>query len=320
MQQNMTQHIVFLDGASLQATLRRPGFEHTWTSYPRTSPDDVTSRIRDATMIITNKVVLDDVHLANGPRLRFIAVAATGTNNVDLKACRRREIQVSNVQGYATYAVSEHVFSLVLALKRNLVGYREAVKDGAWSRSDSFSLSLFPIDDLVGATLGVLGYGAIGQQTAALARAFGMNVLVAERPGAPKLRTGRTPFEAVLAQSDVVSLHLPLTEETRHLLDKSAFRMMKRTAMVINTSRGDVVDEKALAEALRSGEIAGAGLDVLTSEPPDVNNPLLAMVGPQLIVTPHVAWSSRQAQARLAEEIVQNLEAFERGAPRNLVT
>jgi glycerate dehydrogenase len=320
----MRESIVFLDRDTLRADVRRPAFAHEWRDHGRTSPEEVVPRLRDATIAITNKVPLRGEALAQLPRLKFIAVAATGVDNVDLAAARAAGVPVSNVRGYARRAVPEHVLALVLALRRRLFEYRRDVGRGEWQRAGQFCLLTHEIRDLGGSTLGIVGHGSLGRGVEALARAFGMDVLVAERRGAREVREGRAAFEEVLRRSDVLTLHVPLNEETRGLVGRAELALMRRDAILINCARGGVVDEAALAEALKGGRIAGAGVDVLSREPPppdtDGGNPLLALDLPNLIVTPHVAWASREAMQALADQLVDNLEAFARGEPQNTVT
>jgi glycerate dehydrogenase len=314
--------IVFLERDTLRAELRRPAFEHRWRDYDSTRPDEVLERLGDATIAVVNKLPLRAEVLAQLPRLRMIAVAATGTDNIDLQFCRERGIEVSNVQGYARRTLPEHVLMLALALRRNLVAYREDVRAGAWERASQFCLHTREIHDLHGGTLGIFGHGTLGRGVECLARAFGMDVLVAERRGAEMSREGRTPFDEVLRRSDVVSLHVPLNSETRNLFGRAELALMKPSAILINCARGGVVDEGALAEALLQGRIAGAGVDVLTREPPDrtqAGNPLLELDLPNLIVTPHVAWASREAMQTLADQLLDNIEAFVLRRPANTV-
>lgn len=307
------EKIVFLERNTLDADVRRPAFEHEWRDYGETRPEEVLERLRDATIAVVNKSPLGADVLAQLPRLKLVAVAATGTDNIDLRFCRERGIAVTNVRGYAVRTVPEHVLALVLALRRNLVAYREDVRRGRWARAGQFCLLTHPIRDLAASTLGVVGYGALGQAVAALMRAVGMRVLVAERRGAKGVREGRTPFEEVLRESDVLTLHVPLNEETRGLVGRAQLASMRPTALLINCARGGVVDEGALAEALRAGTIAGAGVDVLTREPPTGDdNPLLSRDLPNLILTPHVAWASREAMQALADQLIDNIEAFVR--------
>jgi glycerate dehydrogenase len=312
--------IVFLDRATVEAKFRAPRFAHEWRDYDRTRPEEVRPRLERATIAISNKVRLEREVLADLPDLAHIAVAATGIDNVDLAFCRERGIVVSNIRDYAVNAVPEHALMLMLALRRNLVAYREDVLDGAWSRSTTFCLFTHPISDLFGARLGILGWGVLGRATARLAEAFGMEVAIAERKGASIVRPGRKPFSAVLEESDVVSLHAPLNEETRRMIGANELAEMKPEAVLINTARGGLVDERALREALLAGRIAGLGFDVLEREPPPKDSILLEIAGlPNVIVTPHIGWASRGAMQALADQLVDNLEAFADGAPRNVV-
>src|ERR1044071_5596603 len=304
------ERIVFLERDTLTVEPRRPAFKHTWQDYGSTRPEEVFERLREATVAVVNKVPLRADVLERLPKLKLIAVAATGTDNIDLEFCRARGIEVRNVRGYARATVPEHVMMMALALSRNLVGYREDVRAGLWSRSGEFCLQTHEIRDLHGATLGIVGYGTLGRGVETLARAFGMEVLISERKGADEVREGRTPFEEVLRGSDVVTLHVPLTEETQYLIGHRELTLMKRTALLINCARGGVVDEWALAGVLRKGLIGGAGVDVLSTEPPGVGNPLLAPDLPNLIVTPHVAWAGSRAQQMLADRLVDNIEEF----------
>ncbi len=314
------QRIVFLDSGTVPVELRKPGFSHTWSAYEQTSADQLQERLANATIIVTNKVQLREPVLSKLSQLRLIAVTATGYDNIEIQVCRKRGIAVANVPGYAKQSVPEHVFLFILALRRNLVAYREAVRAGRWKTSPHPNLAVFPIEDLHGSLLGLVGYGALARGVEQLARAFGMQILIAERKGANSLRPGRASFADVLKQADIVSLHSPLTPETQQLLGTYEFSLMKPSDLLINTARGGLIDEAALAEALRSGRLAGAGLDVLSEEPPKNGSPLLENDVPNLIVTPHVAWTSRQALAILAEEVILNIEAFNSGRPRNLVT
>ena len=311
--------IVFLDRDAIRADVRRPVFEHRWTEYGQTRSDEVVERLREASVCITNKVPLTRETLAQLPQLKLIAVCATGVDMIDLEAARERGVVVSNVRGYARTVVPEHVFALILALRRNLFAYRDDVRRGAWAEAEVFCLLDHPIRDLRESTLGLVGYGSIGRGVEGLARAFGMEVLIAEHRGAARVREGRTAFAEVLATSDVVSLHTPLKAETRHLIGAEELGLMKRSALLINCARGGVVDEQALAEALRVGTIAGAGVDVLSREPPREGNPLLAPDLPNLILTPHIAWASLEAMQALADQLIDNIEAFARGEPRNMV-
>lgn len=313
------ERIVFLDRDSIQADIRRPGFPHEWLDYPATVATQVAERLNDATIAISNKVPLMAGSLTPLKQLKMIAVCATGTNNVDLEYCRAQGIVVSNIRNYAMHTVPEHVFAMVLALRRNLVGYREDVNNGLWQKAEQFCLFTRPIGDLHSSTLGVIGNGALGQATAKLGEAFGMRILVAERKDAAQTRPGYTSFETVLTESDVITLHCPLTPATHHLIGAPEFRKMRRHALLINTARGGLVDEAALVQALKDSVIGGAGFDVLTTEPPRAGNPLLDLRLPNFILTPHVAWASRNAMQIMADQLIDNIEAFVRGVPRNRV-
>jgi glycerate dehydrogenase len=273
-----------------------------------------------ASIAITNKAPITRAVLAAAPKLRLVAVAATGVNNVDLDACRERGVAVCNIRGYAERTVPEHVFMLLLALRRNLIAWRRSLREGAWQRAGQFCLFDHEIHDLAGSTLGLIGHGSIGRGVQRLAEAFGMRVLLAAHKGAAACRPGYTPFDEVLATADHLSLHTPLTEATRGLIGARELGLMKRSAVLINCARGGVVDEAALVSALTTRRIAGAALDVLAEEPPQQGNPLLDLDLPNLILTPHVAWSSREAMQALGEQLIANIEAFVTGRPVNLVT
>lgn len=315
----MMEKIVFLDRSTLEAKLRRPDFPHEWIDYPATAPGEIIERLCDATVAITNKVPLRAEALARLPKLKLIAVAATGVNNIDVSWCKQHGIAVCNIRDYAVHAVSEHVFMMILALRRNLLAYRQDLQQGLWQRSGQFCLFTHPIRDIHGSTLGIVGHGALGQAVAQVARGFGMEVLFAEHKNASQIRPGLVAFENVLRESDVLTVHVPLTDATRNLIGATELRLMKPEALLINTARGGVVDEAALAAALTDQTIAGAGFDVLTNEPPTAGNPLLAQDLPNFLLTPHVAWASREAMQILADQLIGNIETFIRGTPRNLV-
>jgi glycerate dehydrogenase len=314
--------IVFLDRDTLapQIRLRRPAFEHTLSEHARTRADEVAARLAGASIAIINKVRLGAEVLERLPELRLIAVAATGTDCVDKAACQRLGIAVANIRGYAVNTVPEHTFALLLALRRNLLAYRADVLAGEWQRAEQFCFFNHPIRDLAGARLGIIGAGALGRRVGEIGRAFGMDVVFAAHKGRRDMGGLYTPWEEVLATSDVISLHSPLTEATRGQIALAEFRAMKRRPLLINTSRGGLVDEADLVRALDEGLIAGAGFDVTSSEPPPPDNPLLQVAGrPNVILTPHVAWASDEAQQALAEQLIDNIEAFVAGRGQNLV-
>lgn len=314
--------IVFLESESLIAELRRPNFAHDWVAYPNTAPDQVAERLAGATIAIINKAPISAATVNATSGLKMVAVAATGTNVVDLDACRASGIVVANVRGYAEHTVPEHVMALLLALSRNLLAWRETLQAGRWQQSDQFCLFDHPIRDLHGATLGLMGSGSLGNGVARLAEAFGMRVLRAERKDATRLRPGYTAFSTVLAEADAISLHCPLTAATRGLIGVAELQAMKRSALLINTARGGIVDEAALIQALQEGWIAGAGFDVVSVEPPGPDHPMLApalLALPNFLLTPHVAWASRPAMQALADQLIDNIEAFVAGAPKNRV-
>lgn len=313
------QRIVFLDRDSLIATVRRPAFAHEWTDHAASAPDQVAERLRGATIAITNKVPLRAQALDSLPELRMVAIAATGSDNVDLAACRERGIVVSNIRDYSHVSVPEHCFTLILALRRNLRAYVVDVEAGRWEHSSRFCLLDHPIGDLAGSRLGIVGFGALGRRVAELGQAFGMDVCTASRSQVAAAGVTQLGLDELLASSDVVSLHLPLTGQTRHLIGARELALMKPTALLVNTARGGLVDEAALAEALMRGTIGGAGFDVLSKEPPAQDNPLLGLRLPNFILTPHVAWASAGAMQTLADMLVENIEAWEAGRPLNLV-
>lgn len=287
--------------------------------YPATAPDQVAARIAEAGVVISNKVMLDAAALHHAPRLRLICIAATGLNNVDLAAATSRGVTVCNCRGYGTAAVVQHVFALLLALVTRLSDYRQAVRDGRWRQASQFCLLDFPIRELAGKTLGIVGHGELGRGVARVAEAFGMRVLIAQRPGAVEEEEGRVPLPILLPQVDVLSLHCPLTPETRGLIGAWELALMRRDAILINTARGGLVDEALLADALRQGALGGAGVDVLSLEPPVAGNPLLVPDIPNLIVTPHCAWGSRESRQRLVGQLAENIAGFLNGAPVRVV-
>ena len=301
-----------LDLSPLEATLPE------WRLYPSTAPDTVAERIAPAQVVVVNKVVLDRTLLRGATNLKLVCVAATGTNNVDLDTCRELGIPVCNITAYGTPAVAQHVMLLILALATRFLDYQHDVRAGRWQEADQFCLMNRPIRELAGQTLGIVGYGELGQAVARLAEAFGMTVLLAQRPGG-KPQAGRLPLAELLPQVDVLTLHCPLSSETHNLIGERELGVMKRSALLINAARGGIVDEAALAQALRKGIIGGAGVDTLTAEPPREGNPLLDPDIPNLIVTPHNAWAAREARQRLTDLLTLNVRSFLDGNLRNRV-
>jgi len=289
-----------------------------WQFHDQTLPDQVAQRIQHADIIVTNKVQITKEHISKAPKLRLICVAATGTDNIALEAADRAGITVSNARNYATASVVEHVFSVLLTLMRNLDSYRERVRSGDWTKSRHFCLFDKTINELSGKTLGIVGYGVLGKAVAELARAFSMQVQIAQRLYGPSL-PDRIPLQELLATSDIISLHCPLSDQTRGLIGTPELTTMKHSAILVNTARGGIVDEQALVSALRSNRIAAAAVDVVQHEPPGESSPLLGYHSPRLIITPHIAWASQASRQRLLSEIVDNIQAYQRGKPRNAV-
>lgn len=290
-----------------------------WTFYDSTTPNDVAERIAEAQIVLTNKVVLGSDVITAAPKLEYIGVTATGFNIIDLEAAKAKNVTVTNVAGYSTASVVQIVFAMILSLSTPLNTYDQKVKAGDWQASPLFTILDPPYNELAGKTLGILGGGTIGRGVADVAHAFGMEVVIAERKGASTIRAGRTPFEKVLQQADIVSLHCPLTPETTNMIGLDELNSMKETALVINAARGGVVDEAALATALKEGEIAGAGVDVLTQEPPKDGNPLLDGNIPNLVIAPHIAWASIQARQRLIDGVADNIDAWLSATPKNVI-
>lgn len=302
-----------LDLAALQSTFAE------LVCHAQTSESQIIERLQGAEVAIVNKIALNDAVFAACPDLRLILVAATGVNNIDLEAARQRGIVVCNCQAYGTATVAQHTLMLLLALATRLPDYQSAVARGRWQESGQFCLLDFPIVELAGKTLGVLGHGELGSAVARLAEALGMRVLTGNLPGRPQ-RADRLPLDELLPQVDALTLHCPLTEQTRNLIGARELQLMKPSAFVINSARGGLIDEQALADTLRSGHLGGAATDVLTSEPPSNDNPLLAADVPRLIVTPHSAWGSREARQRIVDQMRENAEAFFAGQPKRQVS
>jgi len=314
---------VFLDAETLRLERRqldpiREALE-ALTCHDHTDPEQRVDRLADADVALINKVVLDAAVLEQARHLRLICIAATGFNNVDVAAAARLGMTVTHCRAYGTDSVAQHVFTLILTLATSLPRYTEAVRQGDWGRSRMFCLLDYPIMELAGKRLGIVGYGTLGRRVAELGRAFGMEVLISQRPDGDDSRPERVPLTRVIEESDVLSLHCPLNEATRGLIGAGELAAMRPGAILVNAARGGIVDERALADALRTGEIAGAGVDVLSEEPPARGNALLADDIPNLIVTPHSAWGSLESRLRIVRQVAENIDAFKRGEPLRVV-
>lgn len=313
---------VFLDFASLHpddldaTCLSDMALDWQWRN--NTAEMEIADVIAPAEVVITNKVVLGEKDLLQAKNLKLICVAATGINNIDVVAAKKQGITVCNVQAYATPAVVQHVFTLLLALTTRLEQYQQDVFNGNWSRSEFFCLLDYPIRELRGLTFGIVGYGELGRSVAKLAECFGMEVLIAKR-NKEDVREGRLDLHDMLPRIDVLSLHCPLTADTYGLISNQELALMKADALLINTARGGLVDEGALLDALRTNRLAGAGLDVLEREPPPADSPLINNKPDNLIITPHTAWASRESRQRLINEVAKNIGAYQQGQARNIV-
>lgn len=320
------QRIVFLDRAIFadSVTIKAPSFAHAWTNHPTTRADQVVERLEGAAIAASSKIPIRKAEMDALPALRMIAIAGTGTDHIDLQAAAEKGVVVANLKGYAWRAVAEHAIAMTFLLARNLKSYGAAVADGRWSEAQAFCWhGGGPIRDLMGATFAVFGKGAIGAEAGRLATALGMRTIYGERPGAAAVRPGYVAFEDALAAADVISLHCPLTDATRHMIDARAIGLMARRPILINCGRGGLVDEAALTAALDGGGISAAGFDVLSKEPPapDDPNPLLKLAArPNVIVTPHVGWCSETAMQAAADMLIGNMEAFVAGRPENTVS
>ncbi len=315
---------VFLDADSIRPDeLDLSSLKHEipdLTFYPHTRLEDAITRIGSAGIVICNKTPMRREVLAAASKLKLIAVAATGVNNVDLAAAADLGIVVCNARGYSTPSVVQVVFSMILVLLTRLFDYQSTVSSGVWQKSQQFCALDFSFAELKGKRIGIVGYGTIGRAVERVAEAFGMIPLIAERRAVTEVRENRLAFEEVLVQSDVLTLHCPFTPETKDLIAEKEISLMKPDALLINAARGGVVNEVALRDALNQGRIAGAGVDVLTNEPPTKGNPLLDPNIPNLIITPHIAWASREARQRLVDQIAENIQAFNARSPKNLVS
>ncbi|WP_346208647.1 D-2-hydroxyacid dehydrogenase [Aeromonas salmonicida] len=310
------QQIVFLDSDTLDAgiTLHRPDFPHHWQSHPSTAPEQVVERLKNASIAIINKVRIGAPELAQLPDLKLIALAATGSDNVDLEACRAANVGVCNIRNYSGPSVPEHAMALMLALSRNLFAWRQSLLEGRWQQSGQFCFFDHNIMDLHGKQLGIIGKGTLGQALGERAQGMGMIVRYAQSQIGASHDEDRLPLDALLQSSDVVSLHCPLTPYTRHLIGERELALMKPGALLINVGRGGLVDEAALLKALANGRLGGAGFDVASVEPPPPDHPLMqALQYPNFILTPHVAWASEESMQRLADQLIDNINAFAEG-------
>ena len=287
--------------------------------FDGTQDDQVRDRIRDAEFVFANKIRISDASFDAAPKLRFVGLTATGTDNIDLNSARRHGIAVCNVRGYCSPSVTEHVFGVLLMLAHNLHTYTAAVRGGAWQKSENFCMLTYPVRELSSMTMGIVGFGELGRSVANKAREFDMEVIVSARPGSNSVLEDRVAFDELLERSDVLSLHCPLTDSTQGLIGADELRRMKSSAILINTARGALIDSAALASALRDGDIAAAAIDVLPEEPPVNGDPLLDYAGDNLLVTPHIAWSTDRARQDSIIELAANVEAFLRGEERNRV-
>jgi glycerate dehydrogenase len=291
-----------------------------WTIYPDCKASQVAERIAHADIVLTNKTAIRTSEMVEAKNLKLIALFATGTDIIDLAGASAKNIVVSNAIGYGTASVVQHVWSLILALTTNLNEHSNAATDGRWRNSRFFCLLDSPVQELDGKVLGIVGAGELGLGVAKIAEAFGMKVFFASLPGrAHSNQDNRMPFGALLKEADILSLHCPLTAETAKLISADALGSMKESALLINTARGGLIDEKALKDALTNGVIAGAAVDVLSVEPPSDGNVLIDSYIPNLIVTPHVAWIARESRQRLVNQVAGNVKGFIEGRPRNQV-
>ena len=307
----------FLDFSTLGPGVNTAGLDQLLavSYHTLSSQAEIRERLHDKEVALLNKAELDRETITGSTGLKFIVLAATGTDNVDLEAAREKGIAVSNIRDYCTAAVVQHVMALILGLTRHIMGCRTPVSGKDWERSEARVLFEYPIRELTGKTLGIVGYGSLGRGVAEAGRCFGMEVLVGERVGlaAEAVRQGRTPLCDLLKQADIISLHCPLTDASRHMIGADELRLMKSDALLINTARGALIDSRALAEALDAGVIAGAGIDVLAEEPPADDEPLLSRDRPNLILTPHIAWTAKESRQRAVDQMVENVADYLNG-------
>jgi glycerate dehydrogenase len=316
MLENRVVQVVWLEKDSFRVALPRPTAPHVWTEYDDTPPESLMPRIAPADVLIVNKCKIGPAELDACPHLKMIAITATGTDNVDLNACEARGITVRNVVNYGAHAVAEHVMASLLTLTRHVREWSELAHNGTWSDSRFFCLHTHPMRSLSSQTLGILGSGAIGQQLALFAKAFGMSVIRLERQGAQQIRSGYVPFEQGLKTVDALSLHCPLNPDTKGLINRNTLALMKPDAIVLNTARGGLIVFEDLLDALHGGRLGGAAIDVLDIEPPPKNHVMVKASHPRLLLTPHIAWATIEAQTTLVKRVKQNIDAFLSGRPK----
>ncbi len=315
-------NIVFLDRDTFpeEMHLKQPSFDHEWQQYEGTDPADVIDRLKNADIAIVNKVPLDKSVMAALPKLKMIAIAATGFNHIDIAFAKSQGIIVSNIRGYATQSVPEHALMMIMALSRSAFAYRNDVADMQWQKAKNFCFFAHPVEDLSGKTLCIVGRGDLGLGLAKLGQALGMQIIFAGRKGSADASKPYTPFEECLEISDVISVHCPLTDQTKDLFTEVEFKKMHRRPILINTARGGIINEEDAVAAVKSGLISGLGFDVLSKEPPTNGNPLLSIANePNVIITPHIAWASSNALTQAWDQVIENIECFEKGSARNQV-
>lgn len=309
----MTDKICFLDRKTIRddIVIRKPSFEHIWKEYPETLEKDIIKHIADSNIVVTNKVAITEEILRACTQIQLIAVAATGLDIIDLQACEKYNVVVKNIQNYALNTVPEHVLTVMLMLKRQVLQYRSEVLKGRWQKEKNFCFFDKPINDLSGSVIGLIGFGALGQATAKLMQSLGLNVIFYNRSKKTSKYAEQVDLNTLIIKSDIISCHCALTDETKNILSTDQFKQMKSTALVINTARGGVIDESALATAITEQQIAGAAIDVLPQEPPLIDSPMMQLASQNnVILTPHIAWASQQAMQGLADQLIDNIEQF----------
>lgn len=317
-----TKNIVFLDYATFPGSVKLKTIHgaHNLILHARTSPEQCAERIAKADVVITNKVKLTSELIAQAPDLKFIAVAATGFDAIDIDACKARNIPVANIRDYAVDTVPEHTFALLFALRRSITAYHQAVQKGRWQQAGQFCFFDYSIKNLAGSTLGIIGDGVLGKRVAEIAKSLGMKVLFAAYKGVSNMGPLYTDFDEVLKTSDILSLHCPLLPSTENMITENEFALMKPEVLLINTARGGIVNEEDLYRALMTRRIAGAAFDVAKHEPPDNDAPIMKLTQlPNFILTPHISWASQEAIQSLADKLIDNINAWLSGKPINIV-